>query len=384
MAGPLALLEAKVATGLLLDTLPLIPPPAGGDADGSGPDTGGPRPGSGSPDGGGLSAEGWGDGWPADWPAASPGPQDTEPAVCGPGSGLGEPGSGQDSSRTGADLDDEDAQDQGALPWPEIPVRAGAGGPGCAGLPAWLRPKTGGRLRLVVPWRTLAGLSPEPGELSWTGPITPAQSRQLAAAAAADPNVTWRLIVTDDEGHAITVATLRTRRGTGSPGLVSEVTMTIQQSLAAVGANIDTANIDKANFGKLARLLSDAIPAANAAGAEAASRAALDDAAGGCAHTMEAAGYRVPDRLRRWITTRDRTCRSPVCRQPAARCDQDHTRAYQRGGRTCSCGLGSLCRIHHQLKQLPGWHLAQDARGRFTWTTPAGLTYHKEPHCYPV
>ena len=99
---------------------------------------------------------------------------------------------------------------------------------------------------------------------------------------------------------------------------------------------------------------------------------------------MEAAGYRVPDRLRRWITARDRTCRNPVCRQPATRCDQDHTLAYHRGGRTCPCGLGSLCRIHHQLKQLPGWHLTQDANGRFTWTTPAGLTYHQEPHCYPV
>ena len=41
MAGPLALLEAKVATGLLLDTLPLIPPPAdGGGTDGGGTDAG--------------------------------------------------------------------------------------------------------------------------------------------------------------------------------------------------------------------------------------------------------------------------------------------------------------------------------------------------------
>ena len=360
MAGPLALLEAKVATGLLLDTLPLIPPPAdgegtdgrGGDGTtGGGPDgqdPGGPR--------GGSAGDGWDGGWPADWP-----------------------GFRQDSGQDDAGLDDEDAQDRGTLPWPGIPVRAGAGGPGCAGLPAWLRPKIGGRLRLTVPWRTLAGVGPEPGELSWTGPVTPAQARELAAAAAADPNVTWRLIVTDDDGHAITITTLRTRRGTGSPGLISEVTVTIQQSLAAGGADID-----KANFGKLAGLLSDAIPAANAAAAEAASRAELDDAAGGCAHTMEAAGYRVPDRLRRWITARDRTCRSPVCRQPAARCDQDHTRAYDRGGRTCSCSLGSLCRVHHQLKQLPGWHLAQDARGRFIWTTPAGLTYQKEPHSYPV
>ena len=334
---------------------------------------------------------------PAGWSGPDdPDHSDPEPLACEPPDESSEPDYGRDVS----DLDDDPEAHGGTLSWPQIPVRAGAGGPGCAGLPAWLRPKTGGRIRLGVPWRTLAGVGPEPGELSWTGPITPAQARQLAAAAAADPNVTWRLIVTDDDGHAITVTTLRTRRGTGtgSPGLVSEVTITIQRSLAAALAaaggvrdqitrslaNIDAANIANTNFGKLAGLLAAAIPAANAAAAEVAAQAALDAAAGGCAHTMEAAGYRVPDRLRRWITARDRTCRNPVCRQPAARCDQDHTLAYHRGGRTCPCGLGSLCRIHHQLKQLPGWHLAQDANGRFTWTTPAGLTYHQEPHCYPV
>ena len=127
-----------------------------------------------------------------------------------------DPGCRQDTNygRDVSDLDDDPEARRGTLSWPQIPVRAGADGPGCAGLPAWLRPKTGGRIRLGVPWRTLAGLGPEPGELSWTGPITPAQARQLAAAAAADPNVTWRLIVTDDDGHAITVTTLRTRRGT--------------------------------------------------------------------------------------------------------------------------------------------------------------------------
>jgi hypothetical protein len=43
-----------------------------------------------------------------------------------------------------------------------------------------------------------------------------------------------------------------------------------------------------------------------------------------------------------------------------------------------------LCRLHHELKQLPGWQLSQDANGTFTWTTPAGLTYRKEPYRYAV
>src|SRR5215468_5217744 len=172
------------------------------------------------------------------------------------------------------------------MAWPAIPATAAATGPGCAGLPAWLRLKNPGRIRLTVPWRTLTGIGSEPGELSWAGPVTPAQARELAAAAAADPGVTWRIIVTDDDGHAIAVTALRTgrvpgtRTGTrttaGGPGLVSEVTITIQQSLAValesggkarewtewalarlglastsfVGPNFGAANFGKADFGK--------------------------------------------------------------------------------------------------------------------------------------
>ena len=88
--------------------------------------------------------------------------------------------------------------------------------------------------------------------------------------------------------------------------------------------------------------------------------------------------------MRRWLNTRDRICRNPICRRPATQCDQDHTLAYDRGGRSCTCNLGGLCRLHHQLKQLPGWQLTQDAQGYFTWTTPAGLTYRKEPYSYAV
>jgi hypothetical protein len=98
---------------------------------------------------------------------------------------------------------------------------------------------------------------------------------------------------------------------------------------------------------------------------------------------METPAYRVTGPLRRWLAIRDRTCRSPVCRRRAVQCDQDHTVPYDKGGRTCTCDLGSLCRVHHQLKQLPGWRLTQ-ASGVFTWTAPAGLAYRKEPHRYPV
>ena len=292
-----------------------------------------------------------------------------------------------------------------AMAWPQVPAQAGAAVPGHRGVPAWLRPKDPGRIRLLVPWRSLTGMGPEPAELSWIGPVTPAQARELAIAAADDPACAWRLIVTDDQGRALALTTVRARHGGGGgpPGLVSEVTITISQTLAAAfgraGQAMDwaarapdrltiaasgPARSEPGRAGSLADLLAAAIPAANLAAAQAATQAETDREAGGCAHAMAVPGYRVPGRLRRWLNTRDRTCRNPVCRQPASRCDQDHTTAYHCGGRTCSCNLGGLCRAHHELKQLPGWQLTQDQHGNFTWRTPAGLTYRKEPYRYAI
>jgi hypothetical protein len=426
MPGPMPLLEAKIATGLLLDTLPQIPPPAGDTpADGPPADVpGGPR----DP---GPAEDPWDGGWPADWftgsaaPAGAegpapadgagpvfddaggdPGPED--PSLVDPGrdhSSGNDPGP-EDPSPVDFGPRDADSGEPGpaspgppdvgsgkpeptsaAMSWPPILAQAGAAAPGCPGLPPWLRPRHPGRIRLIAPWRTLTGTGPEPGELSWTGPVTPDQARALAAAAARDPNCTWQLIVTDDEGRAIATTTLRTRHDTSTapPGLVSEVTITISQALsAAYGQAPGRPGFPDAGTGALADLLAQAIPAANLAAAHAAATAAADRDAGGCAHTMETPGYRVPGRLRRWLNTRDRTCRNPVCRQPATRCDQDHTLAHHRGGRTCCCNLGSLCRYHHELKQLPRWQLTQDDQGYFTWRTPSGLTYRKEPHRYPI
>ncbi|MGH3321063.1 MAG: DUF222 domain-containing protein, partial [Streptosporangiaceae bacterium] len=54
--------------------------------------------------------------------------------------------------------------------------------------------------------------------------------------------------------------------------------------------------------------------------------------------------------LGEFIRARDVTCRFPVCRQPATRCDIDHTTAYPDGA-TEPCNLACLCRHHHRLKQ---------------------------------
>ncbi|HWG00375.1 MAG TPA: hypothetical protein VG164_00825 [Trebonia sp.] len=340
-AEPADLLGSKIALGLLLGTLPLIPPPLPPDEAGGSPGDAGP------------------------------------PADGGPGNWGGSPATEPDES----------------MPWPAIPDAADAAAPGCAWLPAWLRPNDQGRARLMLPWRTMAGMASEPGELSWFGTVTPGQARDFARAAAADPAVRWTVIVTDDDGHATTVTTLKNRRATKTPGLLEEVTVTIAASLAA-GPGSDDAmrrwtaclltGVRNADGPALADVLARTLRAARAAIADADRRVVLDERAGGCAHTLEVTTYRAPGTMRRWLNARDGTCRNPVCRRRASQCDQDHTVAYDKGGRTCTCNLGALCRLHHQVKQLRGWRLSQDSSGCFTWTTPAGLTYRKEPHRHLV
>ena len=131
--------------------------------------------------------------------------------------------------------------------------------------------------------------------------------------------------------------------------------------------------------GDLGTVLAAIITAAREAVAQAAERAEADAAAGGCAHAQASPAYQVPTRLREFVSLRDLTCRFPTCRQPAWRCDADHTRPFDQDGPTCSCNLGPLCRYHHQLKQHQQWHLEQPVPGSFTWITPTGRAYTVQP-----
>ena len=78
-------------------------------------------------------------------------------------------------------------------------------------------------MNLTVPLDTAAGLAGRPGELAGTGPVDPWLARDLAAAAA-HPQTTWCVTVTDEHGHAVghgcaqpEPKTHRTRAGPGPP-----------------------------------------------------------------------------------------------------------------------------------------------------------------------
>ncbi len=478
-SGRMDLLCAQIYLGLLLGTLPPIPPaedappdpgddgydddpPGGGPPAGTRPGNGSPRgsrrdgsPGDGQRNGGpqnsGRQNSGPADDVPADDvpaddvpaddvppPGDQDAPRDDEDYPCFGDGIAGGDWAGGDWDQPGRDnwdhpgwdnwnhpgWDDDDSWSGGgpAPDWPGLPAvippgfaRSGDGpassaggfarsGGGLvrsgAGLPA------SGMLDVSMPWRTLAGISAEPGRLGRIGPVTAAQARWLAEYASRDPATEWRIIVTAPGGQAIAVTRIPRPRERGSPpssragpaksgagaGLVSRVTLTIPEDILAQPQDLlaqppqgpGTGSGPDPDPGPPGGILARALRAVAEAAARAQVSAEADAAVGGCAHGSASAAYRPPPRLKEYIAARDLTCRFPTCRQPAWRGDLDHTIPFEKGGLTCRCNLGGLCRTHHQVKQHLYWHLEQTAPGIFRWTTPAGRTFAATPDVHPV
>lgn len=59
--------------------------------------------------------------------------------------------------------------------------------------------------------------------------------------------------------------------------------------------------------------------------------------------------------------------------------DIDHIRPHRTGGPTTETNGQGLCRLSNLVKELPGWHVSQDAVGAVRWTTPTGHTYDAPP-----
>ena len=428
--GSLNLLRAHIFTGLLLGTLPLIPPPldappdqpgapacgvnATGDTDPPGgtkpaapddrpADTVSPDQGSAArPDSTGASSEdnqadrspgspelGPGlrataeppaldDDLPGWWPdIPCPGDADAPPDDDPPGPAI---------TLTSQDDDEDDDWPQLPVPaWPPLPAQL----PAAQGL-AGTTPSPGrapaGLLEVLLPWSSLTGSSYEPGMLGRIGPVTSRQAQQLVLLAAASPATQWRVIVTGDDGRAVAVerawASSRTRASPADPsstGVIGRATITIRAS-TLVRPQDGHSTCPRPLRGIAAAVKRAAITGA----ARARENAEGDAAADGCAHAMASPSYRPPPRIREYIAARDVTCRFGPCGQPAWRTDIDHTLPWHKGGLTCPCNLGGCCRTHHKIKQLPGWHLQQPQPGTFCWTTPAGRSYTVEPDLYPA
>lgn len=89
--------------------------------------------------------------------------------------------------------------------------------------------------------------------------------------------------------------------------------------------------------------------------------------------------YRPPPALQRLVRWRAERCMAPGCGMPAARCEIDHTIAWEHGGETAVGNLAPLCTGHHTVKHHGGWSVRQHPGGVLEWTSPTGRVYLVEP-----
>jgi hypothetical protein len=183
------------------------------------------------------------------------------------------------------------------------------------------------RVTLTVPLETGLGSGDQPGTVAGFGPVDGTLTRDLLTAAAAHSASRFCITVTGKDGQAIGHGCLPGSR--------------VWQKLTTSGLTV--------TITPLAR--------------------------GSCDHRHEEPGYQPSRQLQHLIQARTPTCSAPGCQRAAARCDLDHTKPYDQGGRTCECDLAPLCRHHHRCKQAEGWHLEQPQPGVMVWITPAGRRY---------
>jgi hypothetical protein len=269
----------------------------------------------------------------------------------GPGGngGLGpEPGSPGEDDGAGSGLDSGPGGNAGPgfgphrdLDGTGPPSRARQGdGPSVAAL-----------VNITVPLSTLLGLSATPGEAAGFGMLDADEARGLVAAAARHPDTRWCVTALQPDGTAAAHGCARGRHppppGT-APGPDLPDGTRLRDHLA--GLRIRMAPV----------------------------------ARGHCDHTRAEPGYRPSRALAHLVKVRNTRCTAPGCGRPAARCDLDHTLAWDQGGITCECDLAPLCRHHHRCKQSQGWKLEQPSPGVLVWRTPAGRSYTTTPTAYPV
>jgi hypothetical protein len=366
-AGGIDLLRAQVFIRLLLGA-PLAPPgdhPEPTDDSPSGPSDPGMSDPPGPSDPGPLD--------PSDPGPFDPGPFDPGPSDLGPSDGplnttgrLGDAGS----------------------PWPGIPSLGELPGLDLTALgDQAVSELLKGRPKLSVPWRTLACLSGQPGQLGRIGPVAAAVARDLAGACVADPSCEWRIIVVGARGQPLAVTRIRSpgrpRPSSANradplespdPGPLSQVIVTVPSGWrSGPDACRSTSGLPLA----LQRILAAA--AACDPGDRPGDSAGNRNAGAACTHARSVPGYRISPRLRAFVEARDQDCGYPTCRRAATCCDLDHTIPYHLGGLTCECNLGPHCRRHHRLKGTGAWRLEQPRPGVFKWITPAGLTYSVSP-----
>jgi hypothetical protein len=226
-----------------------------------------------------------------------------------------------------------------------------------------------------VPLGTALGRSTAPGEVAGLGLLDAEEAGDVLAAAARHPRTRWCLTALNPDGTAAAHACARGPQHISTA--LAHLTTTRLSPLAPGTPGIPG----------IPGIPAGPDPPPPAAPPDAITAALRDKLAaiarGGCGHRHAEPGYQPSRTLAHLITARNARCAAPGCTRPAARCDLDHTKAWQRGGLTCECNVAPLCRHHHRCKQSNGWTLEQPEPGVLVWRTPAGRTYTTGPTRYP-
>ena len=175
-------------------------------------------------------------------------------------------------------------------------------------------------INLTVPLDTVLGRSATPGEAAGFGLLDPEDARDLVAAAARHPDTRWCVTALHPDGTAAAHGCARGRHppppapppgpatGGSPPGPDPPPGTTPQDYLAGLRIRMTPV------------------------------------ARGHCDHTRAESGYRPSRALAHLVKVRNARCTAPGCGRPAARCDLDHTLAWDQGGLTCECDLDPPCK----------------------------------------
>jgi len=282
----------------------------------------------------------------------------------------------------------------GSGPGPHRPAGPGTG------------PSLAALVNLTVPLATALGLSGTPGEAAGFGILDAATARDLLAAAGRSPHTRWCVTVLSPDGTAAAHGCATGRHppppGPEPPGPEPPASPAPGGVASPAPGGISS----PAPGGVAPPPPGPAPPGTASPGTSSGTSSGPDQrplpdtrardhlrslgvhltpiARGSCDHQHAETGYRPSRKLQHLIRTRSTRCTAPGCGRPAARCDLDHTLAWDKGGITCECGLAPLCRHHHRLKQSQGWQLTQPEPGVLQWRTPHGRTFTTTPTEYPL
>jgi hypothetical protein len=257
----------------------------------------------------------------------------------------------------------------------------GSGGPGPGPAPRPGRdagPSLAALVTITIPLTTYQGRSDTPGDAGGFGILDGDDARDLAAAGARHPRTRWCVTALNPDGTAAAHACLPGRHpppGTGPPGSGPPGTGPPGHHAPGTGPpghhsppGTGPPGSPPGN-GPPHRPLTLKTPL-------------IPISRGPCDHAHGQVGYHPARALVHLVRARSATCTAPGCSRPAARCDLDHTTAWDQGGMTCECNLAPLCRHHHRAKQAQGWRLEQPEPGLLKWRTPSGRTYATSPTRY--